>query len=193
MFQFARFNCLLLLFAMTFVACNSENTDNSTTEEDQNTATEEVSEQKSGQDLFNELKAKAVDVNDVAGRLANSAAKMEPILLGSAERVPDFNTVKVSIEEESTMRLKTASKEYVVDMRTFDPERIGLIPDQTADDLPGVRLRTIDGTKSVQVYEKGTLKEEQDELVIYLATRKDIENLTPILVQMIYLSQGRLE
>lgn len=192
MFQFARFSFLLLLMVLTFVACDPEKTDNSTTREDQTTGTEEPAE-KTGQDLFNELKAQAVDANDILARLSNSAAKMEPILQGSAERVPDFKNAKVTVEKESTLRLKTASKEYVVDMRTFDSDRIGLIPDETADDLPGVRLRTIDGTKSVQVFENGSLQEETDELVIYLATRKDIENLTPVLVQMIYLSQGRLE
>ncbi|MEM1219828.1 MAG: hypothetical protein AAGH79_12995 [Bacteroidota bacterium] len=193
MFQFARFSYLFLFLALTLLACDTESADNSNTAADQEGTTTEEPAQKTGEDLFNELKAKAVDVNDVKARLANSAAKMEPILRGSAERVPAFKNAKVSMEKESTLRLKTDTKEYVVDMRTFDSERIGLIPDQTAEDLPGVRLRTIDDTKSVQVYENGTLLEETNELVVFLATRKDVENLTPILVQMIYLSQGRLE
>lgn len=194
MLNIIRYSSILLLLTFLFLACDADVEKPESTEQ----VTEETpSEEKTGRDLFNELKAQAVDANDVQGRLKASANKIQPILRASAERVPAFEQATAVIEEESTLRLTTqengAKKEYLVDLRTFDSERIGLIADQSPEDLPGIRLRTIDGTKSVKEYVDGKLTKETDELVIYLATRKDIENLTPVLVQMIYLSQGRLE
>ncbi|MEO1713460.1 MAG: hypothetical protein AAFU60_09015 [Bacteroidota bacterium] len=58
MFQFARFSYLFLLFVLTLVACDTETSDQSTTGEDPSISSEEPA-QKTGQDLFNELKAKA--------------------------------------------------------------------------------------------------------------------------------------
>ncbi|MCB0640469.1 MAG: hypothetical protein KDC44_02480, partial [Phaeodactylibacter sp.] len=80
-----------------------------------------------------------------------------------------------------------------VNLKDLDPEGFGLIPDFDADEFPGLRIRSINEAPVVEQYQEGKLVKKNNELVIYLATRESIERITPVMLQMLYLCQGKYE
>lgn len=144
-------------------------------------------------DLLEELKARAVDENDIQGRLQPTATVMQEEFSRSEALMPTIEAVSVGIDANCMLTISNRANggEVIrVDLRALDDKRLRLIPDLTEGSFPGLQIATIDDQPVVQVLKNGSVVDTRSELVIYLADRPAIERITPYIVQALHICKG---
>ena len=151
---------------------------------------------KSGKELLEELKAKAVDENDIEARLAGSIEPLREEYTKSAKAMSTLKDVAVSIDADCNLLIENSAKGKgltKVNLKQLDTEGFGLIPDLNPEEYPGLRIKSIDEAPVVEEYLDGQLVNKNNELIIHLATRESIERITPVMLQMLYLCQDKYQ
>ncbi len=176
----------LLVLSMGFVACQNEEPTIGLEHAD-------VKQQKedgvaSGKELLDSLRRQAVREDDKAGRIALSLKPIREEFAKSEQVMPELKDVKVEVGEDCILHLYNhaqGEEETRVDLLKLDLNGFNLIPDFTQEDRPGLRIRTINGEAAVEIYRDGQLVDSRESLEIYMAERKNIERIVPVMVQLL--------
>ena len=142
----------------------------------------------SGKELLDSLRRQAVREDDKAGRIALSLKPIREEFAKSEQVMPELKDVKVEVGEDCILHLYNhaqGEEETRVDLLKLDLNGFNLIPDFTQEDRPGLRIRTINGEAAVEIYRDGQLVDSRESLEIYMAERKNIERIVPVMVQLL--------
>ena len=152
-------------------------------------------ETKTGKEILDDLKAQAIEEDDLLGRLNSGIKTVQEEFTKSEAAMPDLQNVQVTIDENCLLSIRNGNQETRVDMHLLNAQTGGmsLIPDLNEGEFPGIRIETIDQEPVVEMYQNGKLVNKNNELVIHLATRKSIERIAPALVQTVQLCQSKPE
>ncbi len=151
-----------------------------------------VGEQKepSGKDPLENLRERAVREDDKAGRIA---ATLIPLREAFAKAEKEgggtlWKNVQIEMAEDCILHLfnqARGNEEIRVDLTRLNINGFSLIADRAEGEYPGLRIRTIGGQAAVEIYRNGKLAESLEALEIYMPERKHIEQITPIMVQLL--------
>jgi hypothetical protein len=181
----------LLILVGSLVACqnaSSDSNDSSTTAEEQ-----AAQNKQSGEEILAELKEQAVSQGDFQGRLQTGINVLQQKYNDSEGQMPGIKSVEVTIDENCMLTISNQAdggSMVKVDLHKLDKDGFSLIPDRNEGEYPGLRIRTIGDEAAVAYYEGGQLKEMKDELVIFLADRDKVGQITPAILQTVNLCQG---
>ncbi len=181
---------LSLLLAIVFAACESESVRDQAVEDlaASGETKQQAGQTLSGKDLLDSLRQQAVREDDKAGRIAMSLKPLREEFAKSEKVMPDLKQVRLEVGEDCILHLYNEAhgkEEIRVDLLKLDLNGFSLIPDFTQEDWPGLRIRTVNGEAAVEVYRDGKLVESRESLEIYMAERKNIERITPVMVQLL--------
>lgn len=151
---------------------------------------------KTGNELMKELRAQAVDESDIEARIQRSLEPIREAYAASEPTMDDLKDVKINIIDDCLLQIENNARGQQVTqvaIADLDPNGFGLIPDQKDGEFPGLRIRTIDQKPAVKELLNGKEVNRNNELVIKLANRAQIEKIAPVMLQILYLCQGRYE
>lgn len=145
-----------------------------------------------GQQIIDQLKAKAVDESDISGRLQATVTVLQEEYTRSEAVMKGLKKVKVEVNGDCVLSISNAANGEVtrVSLKDLDRQGFSLIPDLNEGDFPGLRIQTIGLKEVVELYKGGDLALKKSELVIYLADRPAIERITPYMLQALNICQG---
>lgn len=143
--------------------------------------------------LMEQLSARAVDENDISGRLKPTATVLMEEFTRSEKTMPGLKNVQVTIDADCVLTIsnEASGKEVTrVNLQDLDPAGFSLIPDLNEGDFPGLRIQTKENKDLVAFSKDGELVRKKPELVIYMADRQAIERITPYMLQALNICQG---
>ena len=149
----------------------------------------------SGKEILDDLRDKAVSEDDLLGRLRSSLIPVQEEFARSENSMPQLSGVEVSVDENCQLTILNKAEGEIatkVNLGQLNTEGFSLIPDMTEDEFPGVRVSTLDEAAVVEIYRNGELLQKNNELVIHLVDRPAIERITPVILQMIMICQGKI-
>ncbi|MBK7407703.1 MAG: hypothetical protein IPJ40_06235 [Saprospirales bacterium] len=104
-----------------------------------------------------QLRAQAVDENDIYGRLRATVSILQDEFSRSEAAMPGLK--KVSVEIDANCLLTISNKAFGdemtrVNLQALDPNGFSLIPDLNEGDFPGLRVRTLGGKPAVELLKR---------------------------------------
>ncbi len=144
------------------------------------------------------LKARALDEDDIFGRVNHSLGVLQKEFQVSNQANPDMGKMNVFVDEKFTLLMRNEVNGDVFDtkvnLKNLNPENgsLRLIPDVELDDLPGFAVSVIDGKEGVERTKNGEIiASNERELKIFMATRENVEKVVPAFVQALNVVHGK--
>lgn len=178
---------IILSFCVLF-ACNEK------TGSGENKATPPPAQQSP----YENLRSQAIPEEDIMSRIELGLNTLQVEYDNSVASMPDLGKVTVEVDESCNLNIKNEKDGVVyetkVNMKDLNTEQGGmrLIPDDEPGEFPGLRVKVINDEAKVSVLKDGVEMTKNNELVIYLATRKSIEKVTPAILQTLRICKEEI-
>ncbi|MEZ4961269.1 MAG: hypothetical protein R2830_15690 [Saprospiraceae bacterium] len=180
-----------LYVAATLVACgNDQPADTSNTKPvsaDQNTTGSSMSE----------LKSKALQEDDIYGRVSNSLGTLQREYEATVNQPPNVGETGVYVDDKLNIVIKNEkggdTYETIFNMKDLSAEDGGLslIADKLPGEFPGLRIQVLEGREGVKKYKNHQLIAEERALEIYMPHRENIERIVPAIVAALNVAHGK--
>lgn len=145
------------------------------------------------------IKARAIAEDDYVGRVRSSLTVLQEEYTNAKGKIKGIGDVSVKVDELFNLLIENKEGGHVyttqVNLKNLNPEQGGLqlIPDLTEAEDPGLKIMVLDGKPGVVYSIDGAKQREDKWLEIRLPERKNIERLTPAMVQALYVVHGKIE
>lgn len=156
------------------------------------------SEQKvvTGGTASEDLKANAIDENDLDSRIKWSLGRVQEELRAAADHVDSYGEITVLLDDNHQMVIRNkkglTTEERRVNLSNLntDIKTMTIIRDGDAGPNPGFKMSVIPGKPGVDYFVNGTKKETLQELEILLGERRQVQLVISALTQAIKTANG---
>lgn len=175
--------CTLFLFA-----CGQSNPELENAQE-----VKDRSEQKvvTGGTPSEDLKANAIDENDLESRIKWSLGRVQEEMRAAADRVDSYGEISVLLDDNHQMVIRNkkglTTEERRVNLSNLntDIKTMTIIRDGDGGPNPGFKMSVIPGKPGVDYFVNGSKKETLQELEILLGERRQVQLVISALTQAI--------